>query len=135
MVSPWFQDIVNILKLKVLLEENITDTRLKKLVRQFINEDITAKTLISSSYEKIFKNAPLVNTENGGVLLEGETVRNKYENKRSRMISDMSPYEDNIALDNGRERSKQPLKEPNYNIFPDEAQLYPRQHFNVTSKL
>ena len=91
--------------------------------------------MISSYYENIFKSALLINTENGGVLLEGETVRNKSESKRSRMISDMSPYEDNIASDNGRERSKQPLKEPNYNIFPDEAQLYPRQHFNVTSKL
>ena len=55
-------------------------------MRQFNNEDITEKTLISSSYEEIFKNAPLINTENGEVLLEGETVRNKFKNKGSRMI-------------------------------------------------
>ena len=43
MVSSWFQDIINILKLKVLLEEDVTDTGRKSLVRQFNNEDITAK--------------------------------------------------------------------------------------------
>lgn len=43
MVSSWFQDILNILKLKVLLEEDVTDTGRKNLVRQFNNEDITAK--------------------------------------------------------------------------------------------
>lgn len=43
MVSSWFQDILNILKLKVLLEEDVTDTGRKNFVRQFNNEDITAK--------------------------------------------------------------------------------------------
>ena len=43
MVSTWFQDILNILKLQVLLEEDITGAGRKNLVRQFNNEDITAK--------------------------------------------------------------------------------------------
>ena len=43
MVSPSFQDVLNILKLKVLLEEDITDTGRKNLVRQFNYEGITAK--------------------------------------------------------------------------------------------
>ena len=59
--------------------------------------------MISVYYEKIFKNALVINTENGGVLLEGETVRNKSENKGSRMTSDVPPYEHNIASDNERE--------------------------------
>ena len=59
--------------------------------------------MISSYYENIFKSALLINTENGGVLLEGETVRNKSENKGSRMTSDVPPYEHNITSDNERE--------------------------------
>ena len=59
--------------------------------------------MISSYYENIFKSALLINTEHGGVFLEGETVRNKSENKGSRMTSDVPPYEHNIASDNERE--------------------------------
>ena len=67
--------------------EDITDTGLEKVIRQFDKEKILSENLISSYDEDIVDNAPLTNTKNDGDKTESEddgnedSIASDYERK------------------------------------------------------
>ena len=95
-IRKWYNEVVNLLKLKRSSIEDIQYTGLEHLIRQFNSEQINADTFISCD-EEILENAPAISTD--GVGFESERVANK-----NQTISDVLPYEDSIALDEREEQ-------------------------------
>ena len=94
-IRKWYDEVVNLLKLKGSSIEDIQYTGPEHLIRQFNSKQINADTLISCD-EEILENAPVISTDDVGFESEGVTNKNQ-------TISDVSPYEDSIALDEREE--------------------------------
>ena len=72
-LTKWYNQLLNSLKHKSLWEEDITDTGLEKVIRQFDNEE----NLIPKYDDETVDNAPLINTKNDGDKTESEDNRDE----------------------------------------------------------
>ena len=72
-IRKWYNQLLNSLKHKGLPEEDISDTGLKEVIRQFDNEE----NLTSTYDDETVDNAPLLNTSNDGDKTESEDDGNE----------------------------------------------------------
>ena len=59
-IRKWYNQLLNLLKHQSLSEEDITDTGLEKVIRQFDNKE----NLISTYDDVTVNKVPLINTKN-----------------------------------------------------------------------
>ena len=82
-LTKWYNQLLNSLKHKSLWEEDITDTGLEKVIRQFDNEE----NLIPTYDDETVDNAPLINTKNDRDKTKSEdngdedSIASNYETK------------------------------------------------------
>ena len=72
-IREWYNQLLNSLKHKGLPEEDISDTGLEEVIRQFDNEE----NLTSTYDDETVDNAPLINTSNDGDKTESEVDGNE----------------------------------------------------------
>ena len=72
-IREWYNQLLNSLKHKGLPEEDISDTGLEEVIRQFDNEE----NLTSTYDDETVDNAPLLNTSNDGDKTESEDDGNE----------------------------------------------------------
>ena len=72
-IRKWYNQLLNSLKHIGLPEEDISDTGLKEVIRQFHNNE----NLTSTYDDETVNNAPLINTSNDGDKTESEDDGNE----------------------------------------------------------